>query len=50
MWSFKLWIGYQRTNEHHHTEIEAVRTEITLANEEEINDLTNDDEPNNEED
>jgi hypothetical protein len=50
MGSFKLWIGYQRTNEHHYTEIEAVRTEKTLANEEEIDDLTNDDEPNNEED
>jgi hypothetical protein len=49
MGSFKLWIGYQRTNEHHHTEIEVVRTEITLANEEEIDNLTNDDEPNNEE-
>jgi hypothetical protein len=50
MGSFKLWIGYQRTNEHHHREIEEVRTEITISNQEEIDDLSNEDEPTDEED
>jgi hypothetical protein len=50
MGSFKLWIGYQRTNEHHHREIEEVRTEIAIANQEEINDLSNEDETTDEED
>jgi hypothetical protein len=50
MGSFKLWIGYQRTNVHHHQEIEEVRTEITISNQEEIDDLSNEDEPTDEED
>jgi hypothetical protein len=46
--SFKLWIDYQRTNEHHHDR-EEVRTEIDLANKEEIEAIENE-EDNEEED
>jgi hypothetical protein len=47
--SFKLWIEYQRTNEHHHNEQEEAATEILLANQENIEDLENEDEEEEEE-
>jgi hypothetical protein len=49
MGSFKLWIRHQRTANHHTPHSEEIQTEISLANQENIDDLSNDNEPQNEE-
>jgi hypothetical protein len=48
--SFKLWIEFQRTNEHQHLGREEAIVEINLANQESIDDVTNEDEDDEEED
>jgi hypothetical protein len=39
--SFKLWIEFQRTNEHNYHNHEEIRTEIVLANGEQIETIEN---------
>jgi hypothetical protein len=50
MGSFKLWIRHQRTAEHYQLDNKDIRTEISLANQESIDDLSNDNEPQNNDD
>jgi hypothetical protein len=39
MGSFKLWIEFQKTNEHRHTEFTEIITELNIANQENIQDI-----------
>jgi hypothetical protein len=50
MGSFRLWIEYQKTNEHHNAEAVELVTEIDIANQENIPDIEDDENNEEEED